>query len=166
MNTSRSDHAKLWDLVEDIRFGMLTHRHPGGMLHAHPLTTQNKRLDDPAVLYFFISRDSELHANLRVDGNVNLAYADPDDSRYVSVSGQARIVEDQALKNELWTRPAEAWFPDGPTDKDLALLAIDVDHAECWDGEENKMVQLYKIAKAMVKGERPKNLGEHRELHV
>lgn len=35
-------HETLWDLIKDIRFGMFTHRNAAGMLHAHPLTTQNK----------------------------------------------------------------------------------------------------------------------------
>jgi hypothetical protein len=45
MNDSKSDHNTLWDLIKNIRFGMLTHRHNDGMLYSHPLTTQNKLLD-------------------------------------------------------------------------------------------------------------------------
>ncbi len=41
MSTSNA-HAKLWDLIKDTRFGMLVHRHGDGLLHSHPLTTQNK----------------------------------------------------------------------------------------------------------------------------
>ena len=28
------DHEKLWDLIKDIKFGMLTHRHSSGMMHS------------------------------------------------------------------------------------------------------------------------------------
>ena len=44
----------LWELIKDIKFGMLTHKHPNGMLHAHPLTTQNKSLDAGEPLYFLV----------------------------------------------------------------------------------------------------------------
>ncbi len=47
-------HETLWKLIKDIRFGMLTHRHSNGMLHAHPLTTQNRAIDEHGELYFFI----------------------------------------------------------------------------------------------------------------
>ena len=39
MSKDKSAQATLWDLIKDIRFGMLTHRTSGGMLHSHPLTT-------------------------------------------------------------------------------------------------------------------------------
>ena len=50
----------LWKLIKDIKFGMLTHRHANGMLHAHPLTTQNRSIDEQSLLYFFIPRNGEL----------------------------------------------------------------------------------------------------------
>ena len=60
MNDPTNAHETLWKLIKDIRFGMLTHRTSTGMLHAHPLTTQNKKLDTHADLYFFISQKGEL----------------------------------------------------------------------------------------------------------
>ena len=57
-------HENLWNLIKDIKFGMLTHRHSSGMLHAHPLTTQNRSLDEHNELYFFISKNGELYERL------------------------------------------------------------------------------------------------------
>lgn len=164
--SSKTDQQTLWDLIKDIKFGMLTHRHANGELHSHPLTTQNKSDDEGANLYFFISRKSELGQRIPHDGNVNVSYADPGDDSYVSVSGTAAIVEDQAKKDALFTSMAEAWFPGGATDPDLALLKVAIGHAEYWDVTDSKMVQLAKMAKAAITGEPPKNLGEHKELSV
>ena len=165
MSNSTSDQQTLWELIRDIRFGMLTHRHSSGMLHSFPLTTQNKSIDEGAALYFFISRKSELVQSLQHDNNVNVSYTDPGDDRYVSVSGQARISEDAAKKEALWSVMAKPWFPGGVNDPDLALLEIGIQHAEYWDVKESKMVQLAKMAKAAITGERPK-LGEHKEVRV
>ena len=169
MNTSvspaREDHDKLWDLIKDIKFGMLTHRHSSGMMHSCPLTTQNKKLDENAVLYFFISRKSEMASALVTDANVNVSYAHPGDDSYVSVSGKAAIVEDQARKEALWSSVAKAWFPGGVTDPDLALLEVSIHHAEYWDVKDSKMVQLAKMATAAITGKRP-DLGEHKELNL
>jgi general stress protein 26 len=169
MNTTTTpaseDHDKLWNLIKDIKFGMLTHRHSGGMMHSCPLTTQNRKLDENSVLYFFISRKSEMAAALLTDANVNVSYAHPGDDSYVSVSGKAVIVEDQARKEELWSSVAKAWFPGGATDPDLGLLEVGIQHAEYWDVKESKMVQLAKMATAAMTGKQPK-LGEHKELNL
>ena len=156
----------LWDLIKDIRFGMFTHRNAAGMLHAHPLTTQNQSVDEGATLYFFVPRDGEIVRAIAQDAQVSVSYADPGDDSYVSVSGEARVDEDQAKKDELFTPMAKAWFPAGPTDPNLALLAVRLHHAEYWDVDDSKMVQLFKMAKAAVTGGPPKNLGEHKELRL
>ena len=164
MHPNSPAHDTLWKLIKDIRFGMLTHRTSTGMLHAHPLTTQNRQLDEQAELYFFISQSGELYERLLTDGEVNVSYADPDEDSYVSVSGQARFVEDRALKETLWSPMAKAWFPGGVSDPDLALLAVRIRHAEYWNVDESKMVQLFQMAKAAITGEPPRHLGEHKEL--
>ena len=164
MHHDTPGHETLWKLIKDIRFGMLTHRTSTGMLHAHPLTTQNRAFDEQGELYFFISKAGELYERLLTDGEVNVSYANPDDDSYVSLSGQARVTEDHAQKQALWSPMAKAWFPGGVSDPNLALLAVRIRHAEYWDVEESKMVQLFKMAKAAITGEPPRQLGEHKEL--
>jgi general stress protein 26 len=161
-----TDHEKLWELIKDIKFGMLGHRHSDGMLHSHPLTTQNKSMDEGATLYFFISAASEIATRIASDANVNVSYADPGADSYVSVSGTAQIVHDSAKKEQLWSPMNKAWFPGGVTDEDLALMEVRIAHAEYWDVSDSKMVQLAKMAKAAITGERPRNLGEHKELNM
>lgn len=165
-SSAKTDQQTLWELIRDIHFGMLTHRHANGALHSHPLTTQNKSGDEASSLYFFISRKSELAQHLVQDGNVNVSYAHPGKDSYVSVSGQGSVIDDQAKKEQLFTPMVKAWFPGGVTDPDLALLKVAISHAEYWDVTDSKMVQLAKMAKAAMTGDTPKNLGEHRELNL
>lgn len=161
-----TDEKTLWTLIEGIKFGMLTHQHSDGSLRSAPLTTQNKSGDEGTHLYFFISRKSEIARCVALEANVNVAYSHPGDDRYVSVSGTAAIVEDQTKKDYLFTPFAKAWFPGGPTDPDMALLVVDIDHAEYWNVTESKMTQLAKMAKAAITGEPPKSMGEHKELNM
>jgi len=161
-----NDEQTLWALIKDIKFGMLTHRHADGNLHSAPLTTQNKPKDEGAALYFFISRKSDIIACLAKDGRVNVSYSHPGDDRYVSVSGQGMIVEDQAKKEDLFTSFAKAWFPGGANDPDLALLQVNIGHAEYWNAKESKMVQLAKMAQTAITGQPPAKIGEHKELHL
>lgn len=156
----------LWTLIKDIRFGMMTHRHPeAGLLHAHPLTTQNRDLNPGDPLYFFVSAKTELGQRLRADGNVCVNYADPDKDVYVSISGTARISEDMDTKKKLFNALAKAWFPGGAEDPDLELVEVEIQHGEYWNVKESKATQALKIAAAAVSGT-PPEMGEHRELHV
>jgi general stress protein 26 len=166
MTTSTSEHDKLWELIKDTRFGMLTHRHSDGQLHSHPLTTQNKKVDEQSTLYFFVPRDGDIVRHVASDPSVNVAYANTDADSYVSVTGSASVLEDQAKKEELFNPAAKAWFPGGPTDPNLALLGVRILDAEYWDVDDSKMVQLLKMAKAAVTGQPPQNLGEHKKLNV
>jgi general stress protein 26 len=160
------EHAKLWELIQDTRYGMLTHRHNDGMLHSHPLTTQNKSMEDGGVLYFFVPKDGDIARHVAEDAVVNLSYADTDEDTYVSVAGRASLIDNQAKKNALFTTAAKAWFPDGPNDPKLGLLAVEIVSAEYWDVDDSKMVQLFKMMKAAVTGEAPKKLAEHKKLDV
>jgi general stress protein 26 len=163
MTSSKDPHKRLWEMIKETRFAMLTHRHRDGTLHAHPLTTQNKSLDED-TLYFFVSRRTELGDRVRIDGTVNVSYSNPDKDQYVSISGRAQVSEDKDLKKQLFNALAKAWFPGGVDDPDLELIQIKIEHAEYWDVKESKVSQLFKMASAAVSGEVPE-MGEHRELH-
>ena len=166
MNNPTSDLQTLWGLIKDIKFGMLTHRHRDGSLQGHPLTTQNKSLDEGSALYFFISQKSEMAARLREDSNVNVAYADTDADSYVSIAGNAHLSSDRSRLEQLWSPLAKAWFPGGADDPDLLLLEVRINHAEYWNVKDSKMTQLFKMAKAAVSGEQPSGMHEHKELRV
>lgn len=152
---------QLWEMIKDIKFGMFTTRHENGHLHSRPMTTQNTRLDEDSTLWFFMSREGETMHDLQFDPTVCMTYADTDKDSYVCVSGQASISEDRAKKEQLWSPMSKAWFPRGIDDPDLALVRVDISHADYWDVKESKIVQLWKMASAAVTGKPPSGMGEH-----
>jgi general stress protein 26 len=164
--TSQSNARELlWELVKDIQFAMFTTR-ADGRLRSRPMTTQNSEVDERSSLWFFMSRGSDAVGDLESDPVVNVAYADPGRDAYVSVSGEAAVVEDRAKKEQLWSKLAEAWFPDGVDDPELALVEVRIEDAEYWDVKESKVTQLFKMAKAAVVSEPPSGMGEHGEVHM
>jgi general stress protein 26 len=64
----------------------------------------------------------------------------------------------------MWNSTAEARFPGGPTDLDLALVAVLIGEAEYWDVKSKHGVQLVKIAKSAVTGRAPRNGIEHHRV--
>lgn len=95
--------------------------------HSEPLTAQ---LDDEAVdtLWFFIARDNRMAAG----GPAMVQFAAKGHDFFACLSGQARIDNDFAQIDKLWNKQAEAWFPGGKSDPNLALLRIDIADAEMW----------------------------------
>ena len=162
MNDTQDQRKLLWKLVKGIKFAMFTTRHGNGHLHARPMTTQNKNgIEADESLWFFMSKKGDPVDDLKADPIVNVVYADPSEDTYVSISGTAAMIEDQAKKDQLWSKLAEAWFPGGSRDPDLALVQVQIVHANYWDVKESKIVQLLTMAKAAVSGKPPAELGEH-----
>ena len=167
MNDTSEQRAHLWKMIKGIRFAMFTTRHEhNGHLHSRPMTVQNKSLDADDSLWFFMSKRGDPVDDLKKDPVVNLAFADSSEDVYVSVSGTAAMIEDQAKKDQLWSKMAEAWFPGGSTDPDLALVQVQIVHANYWDVKESKIVQLFEMAKAVVTGKPPTELGEHGDVRL
>jgi general stress protein 26 len=148
-----------WKRLNEIRFVMLTSRTDGSALASRPLTLQQSEFD--STLWFFVSRGAEFVAELANAPLVNVSCMDSKDNFYLSISGRATLVDDPDKARSLWSVMNEAWFPKGPTDPDLALLRIDVERAELWQSDTNRMVQLLRIAAAAALGTRPKGVGEH-----
>lgn len=141
-----SELQDLWDKIKDVRVAMLTTTEQDGSLRSRPMYTQQAEFDGD--LWFFTADDSGKVAEIRADSDVNLAYAEPKDSRYVSVSGKAELVKDRAKIDELWSPMLKAWFNGGKDDPHLALLRVRVSEAEYWDDTQSKMSQLFGMIKA------------------
>ena len=163
MPNRSADWSKFWELVKDTKFAMFTARHGEGALHSRPMTTLNGANERADVIWFFMSRSSEPVFDIARDADVNISYANPAKDTYVSVSGSARIVEDAGLKKKFWSPGAQAWFPGGVSDPDVALVAVTIEQAEFWDVHTNKAEKIYELAKAAMTRTRP-NLGDHREV--
>lgn len=158
MSTDTIDEQQLWPLIKGIKFAMFTTHHGDDEMHSRPMTTQNKEMPD-AKLWFFMSLKSDAVEELTKQPEVNISYADTGQDTYVSVSGSAQVVADKAQLKALWSKFAEAWFPGGMDDPDLALVCVTVSDAHYWNVPENKLTQLFVMAKAVFTGEKAE-LGE------
>jgi len=151
MTTTRNQERKrLRELIEKIELAMMVTNH-GDELRARPMTTS--QMDEDGNLWFFTNEFTAKTAEIKKDQQVNLSYADKSSNSYVSISGTASLVQDQAKVNELWNPILKAWFPNGKDDPDMTLIKVVPHSSEFWDSSASKMVQLFKISKAIIKGE-------------
>jgi general stress protein 26 len=135
------DLARLAALVRQMKVGMLTTVEPDGSLRSRPLETL--QVDAQGRLWFFTQAHSPKAVEAESNANqVSLAYADPRDEDFASISGTARVVRDAGKMRELWSSRLERWFPKGLEDPDLALLEVRIDKAEYWDAPRNENVKI------------------------
>jgi general stress protein 26 len=154
---------ELWDKLEKVRPTMMTTVGDDGLLRSRPMWTQGDTFD--GSLWFFTADDAPKAEELARNPQIALSYAAPEKDLYVSVSGRAELVHDRAKIEELWNAFAEAWFPDGTDDPHLALLRVDVDHAQYWEDKKPKVLQLAEIAIGILRDVPPKS-GEHGRIDL
>jgi general stress protein 26 len=162
-NEHKNEVAKIAEMIKGIKFAMLTTVEPDGSLHSRPMTTQEVEFDGD--LWFFTRADTPKVWETNRHREVNVSFADPDSHKFVSASGTAILVRDQAKNKELWKPAYKIFFPAGLEDPELALLKISVNKAEYWDSASTSIGRAYDFAKAYVTKD-VSALGDHGKVNL
>jgi len=103
---------------------------------------------------------------LETDPHVNVAMQSQ--SRFVSVSGHARISRERSLIDELWAESWKVWFPKGKDDPALSIVIVEPFEASYWDASGTTGLRyLFESAKAYLKGTQPSSDDDERHTaHV
>ena len=147
---SAEDTRKVAELIKGQRFGFLTTTTPEGKLTSRPMTLQEVEFDGD--LWFFAERGADWLDHIRIAPQVNVGIGSG--GTWVSLTGQAAIVDDVAKKKELWNGGAEAWLPQGPEDPSVVLVKVDGDSAEYWDTPGGRLATAFSFVKAKATGQR------------
>lgn len=123
--------AKLKELIDAMRVGLLTTVDLDGSFHTRPVETL--RCDADGTLWFFTDHRSPKANELSHDMRVSVGYSEPAKRIYAVVAGYARILRDEALAAELWTPTQRAWYPKGLNDEHLSILRVTLERAEYWE---------------------------------
>jgi general stress protein 26 len=157
MTNDAANIDRVWELMRKIGFAMLVTR-DGDKLRARPMSAYLER-DNNAIHFLTDAR----HHKEEIAGNpsVNLSFADASGQKYVSVTGNAAILDDRAKIRELFSTPAKAWRKSA-NDPNIRVLTVTPDDAEFWDSP-GSVISYVKMAAAVVTGSRP-NVGENRKV--
>ncbi len=121
--------ARLWELIGKFAAAMLVTRTEGGRMRARPLSLASAH--ESGKLFFATGLDSPKVDEIEADAEVLVTLQDS--SRYVSISGTARISRDRGLIARLWSEGWRIWFPEGQGDPSLAIVEVTPHEAEYWD---------------------------------
>jgi general stress protein 26 len=162
MPDTQDDARKVAELIKDAnRIAMFTTRAPDGTLTSRPMALQETEFDGD--LWFFATRDSRKVTHVTADPQVNVEVTSAD--TWVSLTGTARVVQDDAKKRELWNAGVEAWFPNGPEADDVVLLKVEGESAEYWDTPGGRVATALSFAKAKATG-KPYSGGENEKVDL
>lgn len=168
MSTPTQKHEnnfqKLRELVKDIDFCMLTTVDESGDLHSRPMSS-NGDIDANGDIWFFTNASSHKVSEIAKLPKVNVNFADPDNQRYISVSGTAQLVRDRARIDELWRPEFKIWFPEGKDDPEIALLRVTLEKAEYWDSPSSTIGYALSFVSSLVTGKEP-DMGENRKVDL
>ena len=134
------DIATVARLIDGIEVAMFTTLDRDGCLRSRPMAAQATPF--AGELWFFTAAGSAKVDEVQNDQHVNVTFARPENSQYVSVSGRASLIHDQRKAAELWNARYATWFPGGVKDAALALIRVTVDAAEYWDTATGEKAQL------------------------
>lgn len=148
---------KLKSLVDKIRFCMMTTIGLDGVMHSRPMSFLE--WSEGGNLLFFTNASSTTMRQIESQRTVNLGFCDPSHNVYVSISGEARVLNDAALKEKLFAPIMKNWFPGGPEDPSLRLVSVIPNNAEYWEGLSG-LALLLSLAKASLT-DVPQDVGAH-----
>jgi general stress protein 26 len=154
---------KIKDFVDDIKFCMFCTSVTDMPFRTRPMSTLE--VDEEGNLWFFSAKSSDKNDEIKDNDTVQLIYSKNSDVHFLTITGKATIVEDQAKKDELWNPIVKAFFPEGKDDPDLSLVKIKPEAAHYWDTINGKMITWFKMAASAVTGNQ-NNVGVEGKLKV
>lgn len=150
MSNDPEGAAKLAELVKDIRVAMFTTTDEEGHYVSRPMAQQH--VEEDSGLWFFAERSSSVVAHIAQRPHVGITLSSSD--TWISLDGEASVVDDVARAKELWNSWVEAWLPQGPEDPEVVLIKVSAHTAEYWDTPGGRVASLLSFVKAKATGER------------
>lgn len=107
--TDNHNREKLWQLIKEVRYAMISHTTETQELHSQPMTMLNsektEKISEGHSLYFIMSDSNDLVSAVNSGRNkIGLSFAKPADSIYVSISAHAHISTDATLIDKIGIR--------------------------------------------------------------
>lgn len=123
--SSKQSYDKLFELIEKNDIAMLTTIHQDKLV-SRPMSYQD--VDEQGNIWFLTTL-TEKTEEIKKDNRVNLAFTK---KGYVSIAGNAEIINDDAKKKEYWSKGIELFLNTSHDDPNVVLIKVVPDSAEYW----------------------------------
>lgn len=123
---TKQAYEELFRLIEKNDIAMLTTIQEDKLV-ARPMAYQD--VDDNGDIWFLTTRDTEKATEIEKDPRVNVSFSK---KGYVSISGNASIVDDNNKVREYWSKGIELFLNTKPEDPNVVLIKVAAESAEYW----------------------------------
>ncbi|KOY84557.1 hypothetical protein AD998_20405 [bacterium 336/3] len=107
---------------------------------------------DKGNILFFSEKSSDKNKAIATDKDVQLFFSHPGKSTYLVLNGEAEIILDKMIIEELWTPLAKIWFKKGKDDPNISIIKVTPTTAYYWDNDGNRMINFLKMVASVVTG--------------
>jgi general stress protein 26 len=129
---------RLWQIVDAVAFPLLVTIGKDGCPRGRPMALLRR---DENVLWFATSRASRKVAQIKADSRVTVMCVDTAHFNHASVRGRAEIVDDPAMKNDLWREEwRDQW--DDSSDSDYVLLKVIGESGAYYHGDADELEKI------------------------
>lgn len=149
-NPQEQAKEKLHDIVKDSRTVLLLTHGEDNKIVGRPMSLV--RADEDETIYLVSGIDTKKVTEIQQDSRVTIAVQNREG--IAMIDGDARVSQDRALIERLWSDSWKAYFPRGKEDPDIAILVVEPREGTYWDGDVGHgLSYLYRHLKARVTGE-------------
>jgi general stress protein 26 len=120
-------------------------------LEVRPMAVQD--VDAVGNIWFLSARSSLQNRQISRHPQVQLFFANPSASEYLSLHGRAFITDSPPLKEKYWNPLAKAWFKKGVDDPELTVIRVQTEHGHYWDTEFGKTVTMLSLVVGAITGQ-------------
>ena len=154
MGSAKNPHdeakAKLHDIVESSRTVLLLTHGEDHKIVGRPMSLV--RADDDSTIYLVSGIGTKKVSEIEHDSRVTVAIQNGEG--IAMIDGNARVSQDRALIEKLWSDSWKVWFPRGKEDPDIAILVVEPLEGTYWDQDiGHGLSYLYRYVKARVTGD-------------
>ena len=124
----------------------------GDQVQARPIGVVGDHAAFDGTLWFITDKRSRKVQAIESGAVTTLLFQNDKEGDYLQLLGRARVVEDRAKLEELYTTLQRTWFPKGVDDPDITLVRFDASEGNYWDKHDSLMRLAVAFAKSIVTG--------------
>ena len=144
--------AKLRELLKDFPIAFMV-TVIDGHVTARPIGVVGDHAAFDGTLWFITDKRSRKVRAIESGATTTLLFQNDKEGNYLQLVGQARVVEDRAKLEELYTTLQRTWFPKGLDDPDITLLRFDAVEGNYWDKHDSMIRLVAAFAKSLATGD-------------
>ncbi len=150
-----ADRRKIWDAADGKTAILITRM--GDVVHARPMSPILR--PDDGLIWFLSDVDTGKLDDIETHPQVAVSFSNGS-SEHVSFEGSATVSNDRATIAELWSPPANAFYPDGPGDPKIRLIRFEPDVAELWSSP-GRLLAMFQMVAAVAAGTSARDIASH-----